>query len=116
MPTSQPSHAGKRPFLDVMAAHYAEQYAQLSGRSLSNAASFLISEGYQSAVEQMETKARHYIPPTESDDRRGVSYFLPQSMIDEIKKLAMADRKSASAVAADLIRAGLQARAAATAS
>jgi hypothetical protein len=113
--STQPSHAGKRPFLDYMAAKHVEMFAQSTGRSLSNASSYLITEGYKAAVEQMTTAARHYTPPAETDNRKSVAYYLDETLINEIKRLSLAERKSASAVAADLIRAGLQARAAATA-
>jgi hypothetical protein len=110
----QQSHAGKRPFLDYMAEHYVKAFAESTHRSLSNAASVLIEAGYRSAVEQLETKARHYKAPTESDDRKAVAYYLDANLIKEIKRLALSEKKSASGMAADLIRAGLQARAAAS--
>jgi hypothetical protein len=112
---SQPTHAGRRPFLDHLAESHVKIFAEHTGRSLSNAASTLIVAGYQSTVDQMEVKARHYVPPTESDTRKAVAYYLPETLINEVRKLALADNKSASGMVTDLIRAGLQARSAATA-
>ena len=91
-----------------------KRFAQSTGRNLSVASSYLIAEGYRAHVEQRTAQVMNYVPPTETDDRKAVAYYLPATLINEVKRIAMSEHRSASAIVADMIRANLQARAEAT--
>jgi hypothetical protein len=104
-----------RPLVNSMSQHRINEFARLNNITPNRATDALLEAGWQAAIERLETKARHYVPPTESDERVTVAYHMPKSIVDEVRKIAVAERRSASGTAAELIRAGLRARAAASA-
>ena len=112
--SEQQSHAGRRPFLSRVAEQYVRSFSVFKQISLSAAASELVVRGAQSWLEQHQTETIPHVP---ADDPKApheaASFYLNRDIVQEIRRLGVAEGRSASHVATELLRVGLQAKAAA---
>ena len=110
-----PSPTKSRRQATVPRPHGRAPYCPICGNDrplIEHAASVLINEGWNAAVEQRHTEPRNYVAPTESESRKAVAYYLDANLIAEIKRLALAENNTASQIVSNMIRSALAARAA----